>query len=75
MKFAQNMNAIQKNEFNAGGIVHVPPALCLPPARASAHVPAYVERTGRAVTKKMGDMGTARPVAVDSPILFLELTL
>jgi hypothetical protein len=54
MKFAQNMNVIQRNEFNAGGIVYVPPALCLPPACASAHVPAYVERIGKAVTKKNG---------------------
>ncbi len=75
MKFAQNMNVIQRNEFNAGGIDHVPPALCLPPARASAHVPAYVELTGRAVTKKMNDMGTVRPVAVNSLFLFLELAL
>jgi hypothetical protein len=75
MKFVQNMNAIQKNEFNAGGNVHVPPALCLPPARASAHVPAYVERTGKAITKKLNAMGTARPVAVNGLILFLELTL
>lgn len=73
MKFAQNMNVIQRNEFNAGGIVHVPPALGLPPARASAHAPAYVERTGKAVTKKMNDMGTVRPVAVNSLILFLGL--
>ena len=75
MKFAQNRNVIQRNEFNAGGIVHVPPALCLPPARASAHLPAYVEPTGKAVTKKLNDMGTVRPVAVNSLILFLELTL
>ena len=75
MKFAQNINVIQKNEFNAGGIAHVPPALCLPPARASAHVPAYVEGTGKAVTKKLKDMGTVRPVAVNSLILFLGLAL
>lgn len=75
MKFAENMNVIQRNEFNAGGIDHVPPALCLPPARASAHVPAYVERIGKAVTKKLNDMGTVGPVAVNSPILFLELAL
>ncbi len=75
MNLLQNMNVIQKNEFNAGGIDHVPPALCLPPARASAHVPAYVERTGKAVTKKLNDMGTVRPVAVNGPILFLELAL
>ena len=75
MIFAQNMNVIQKNEFNAGGIDHAPPALCLPPARASAHVPAYVEGAGKAVTKKLNDMGTMRPVAVNSPILFLGLAL
>ena len=75
MKCAQNMNVIQRNEFNAGGIDHVSSALCQPPARASAHLPAYVEHTGRPATKKMKDMGTVRPVAVNSSILFLELAL
>ena len=75
MNFTQNINVNQRNEFNAGGIVYVPPAGCLPPACTSAHVPAYVEPTGKAVTKKMNDMGTVRPVAVNSPILFLELAL
>ena len=73
MNFTQNMNVIQRNESNAGGIVHVPPAGCPPPACASANVPAYVEPTGKAVTKKMNDMGTVRPVAVNDLILFLEL--
>jgi len=75
MKCAKNTNVIQKNEFNAGGTWTMPPALCLPPARASAHVPAYVERVGRAVTKKMNDMRSVRPVAVNSHRLFLELAL
>ena len=75
MNFPQNINVNQRNEFNAGGIVYVPPALCLPPACASAHVPAYVERTGRAVTKKLNDMGTVSPVTGNSLILFSELRL
>ena len=41
---------------------------------SSAHVPAYVERTGKAVTKKKNDMRTVRPMVVNSLILFLELT-
>jgi len=75
MKFAQNMNVIQRNEFSAGGIDHVPPTLCLPPARASAYIPAYVDPTGSAVTKKLNAMGTVRPVAVNGLILFLGLAL
>ena len=75
MNFAQNINLNQRNEFNAGGIVYVPPTCCLPPACASAHVPAYVERTGKAVTKELNDMGTVRPMAVNSLILFSELRL
>lgn len=75
MNFPQNMNGPQRNEFNAGGMVYVPPTGCLPPACASAHVPAYVERTGRAVTKKMNAMGTVRPMVVNSLILFSELKL
>ena len=73
MKYAQNTNVIQKNELNAGGIVYVPPALCLPPACASAYLPAYVEPTGKAVTKKMNDLGAVRPMAVNSLISFSEL--
>jgi peroxiredoxin len=75
MNFTQNINVNQRNEFNAGGIVYVPPTCCLPPACASAHVPAYVERTGKAVTKKMNAMGTVRPMAVKSLISFSELRL
>ena len=75
MSFTQNINVNQRNEFNAGGIVYVPPAGCLLPACTSAHVPAYVERTGKAVTKKMNAMGTVRPMAVNSLILFSELRL
>ncbi len=75
MNFTQNINVNQRNEFNVGGIVYVPPTCCLPPACASAHVPAYVERTGKAVTKKMNAMGTVRPMAVNSLISFSELRL
>ncbi len=73
MNFTQNINVNQRNKFNAGGIVYVPPTGCLPPARASAHLPAYVERTGKAVTKKLNAMGTVRPMAVNSLIMFSEL--
>ena len=75
MNLPQNMNVPQGNEFNAGGMVYVLPALCLHPACASAHVPAYVERTRRAVTKKMNDMWTVSPVTGNSLILFSELWL
>ena len=75
MNLPQNMNVPQGNEFNAGGMVYVPPAGCLPPACASAHVPAYVERTGRAGTNNWGDVGTVRPMIVNSLILFSELGL
>jgi len=75
MNSTQNINVNQRNEFNAGGIVYVPPTCCLPPACASAHVPAYVEPTGKAVTKKMNDLGAVRPMAVNSLILFSELRL
>jgi peroxiredoxin len=75
MNFTQNINVNQRNEFNAGGIVYVPPTCCLPPACASAHVPAYVERTGKAVTKKLNDMGTVRPATGNSLISFSELRL
>ena len=67
MNFTQNINVNKRNEFNAGGIVYVPPALCLPTA--------YVEPTGKAVTKELNDMGTVRPMAVNSLILFSELRL
>jgi len=75
MNFTQNINVNQRNAFNAGGIVHVPPTGCLPPACASARVPAYVECTGKAVTKKMNDLGAVRPMAVNRQILFSELRL
>ena len=75
MNFTQNINVNKRNEFNAGGFVYVPPTGCLPPACASAHVPAYVERTGKAVTKKLNDMGTVSPVIGNSLILFSELRL
>ena len=75
MNFTQNINVNQRNEFNVGGTDNVPPTDCLPPACASAHVPAYVERTRRAVTKKMNDMWTVSPVTGNSLILFSELWL
>lgn len=75
MNFTQKINVNQKNELNAGGIVYVPPTGCLPPACASAHIPAYVERTGKAVTKKLNDIGPVRPMTVNSLILFSELRL
>ena len=75
MSFTQNINVNQRNEFNAGGIVYVPPTDCLPPDCASAHVPAYVERTGKAVTNKSDDMWTVSPVTGNGLILFSELRL
>ncbi len=75
MNFTQNINVNQRNEFNVGGIVYVPPTDCLPPARVSAHVPAYVERTGRAGKNNWGDVGTVRPMVVNRLILFSELRL
>lgn len=73
MNFLQKPFLLLEKEINAGGVDYVPPMVCLLPACASAIVPAYVERTGKAVTNKLDDMGTVRPVAVDGPILFLEL--
>ncbi len=75
MKSAQKIFLFLQKEFYAGGIVHVPPALCLPPAHASANVPAYVERVGKAVTNKLNDIRTVRPVTVNAPVLFLELAI
>jgi peroxiredoxin len=75
MNLPQNMNVPQRNEFNAGGMVHVPPTCCLPPVCASAHVPAYVELTGKAVTNKSDDMWTVSPVTGNGLILFSELRL
>jgi hypothetical protein len=75
MNFTQNINVNQRNEFNAGGIVYVPPAGCLPPVCASAHVPAYVDRTGKAVTNKSVDMWTVSPVTGNGLISFSELSL
>ena len=75
MNFAQNINVNQRNEFYVGGMVYVLPALCLHPACASAHVPAYVECTGGTVAKKMDDMRTVRPMSIDSLISLSELRL
>ncbi len=73
MNFAQNTNVIQKNMVNVVGTVYVPPALCLLPACASAHLPAYVEPTGVAVTNKLDGVGSVRPATVNGLILFLGL--
>ena len=70
MNFAQTMHVIQKNEYNVGGTDHVPPTVCLPPACASAHIPAYVERTGKAVTNKLDALQGMRPVMGKGLILF-----
>ena len=59
-------------QITVGGRVDVPPTLCPPPADAAAHVPAYAERTGAAVSNKSQRMGAGRPVAENSLILFLE---
>lgn len=75
MNFTQKINVPQRNEFNVGGFDHVPPALCLLPADVSAYIPAYVERTGRAGTNNWDDVGTVRPMVVNSLILFSELRL
>ena len=75
MNFTQTINVNQWNEFNVGGMVYVPPTGCLPPACASAHVPAYVERTGSAGANNWDDVGTVRPMVVNSLILFSELRL
>ena len=69
MKCAQNTNVIQKNEFNAGGIVYVPPALCLLPADVSAHIPAYVERTGKAGMHEILRERSVRPVEKNRLVL------
>jgi len=75
MNFTQNINVNPRNEFNVGGTDNVPPTGCLPPARASAHVPAYVERTGKAVTNKSDDMWTVSPVTGNGLVSFSELRL
>ncbi len=75
MKSAQKIFLFLQKKFHAGGIAHVPPAVCLPPAHASAHVSAYVERLGAAVTNKLDEIWTVRPIAGNSLILFLELAL
>ncbi len=64
-----------QKEISAGGVDHVPPAGCLPSACPSACVPAHAERTGKAVTKKLNDMGPVRPMTVNSLISFSELSL
>jgi hypothetical protein len=73
MNFPQNNHVTPMNEFNAGGVAHVPPTVCLLPARVSAYLPANVEPTGKAGTSKSGDMVPVRPVIVICLVLFLRL--
>ncbi|CAG0965299.1 hypothetical protein ANAEL_00867 [Anaerolineales bacterium] len=75
MSFPQKQIKGMKKEINAGGTDNVPPTLCPPPAHISACVPAYAERTGKAVTKKLNDMGPVRPMTVNGLISFSELRL
>jgi len=53
-------------KINVGGTEDVPPTFCLPPADASAYIPAHVERTGAAVSNKSQRTRAARPVAENS---------
>ena len=71
MNFHQKPFLQLRTKINAGGIDHVPPTLCLLPACASAHVPAYVERTGRAGTKNFHTNGTVRHVIENGFVLHL----
>jgi hypothetical protein len=73
MNFLQKPFLVLEEEINAGGIDHVPPALCLLPAHTSAHVPANVEATGMAGTNKTREMGTVTPMTVNCLILFFGL--
>ena len=72
MSFSKKQINGMKKEINAGGTDNVPPALCPPPAHVSACVPAYVERTRRAVTNATNGMGIGRHPGGNSPILFIE---
>ena len=74
MSFPQKQIKGMKKEINAGGTDNVPPTLCPPPAHISACVPAYAERTDRAVTNEMNNMGIVGHPGGNSPILFLEWT-
>ena len=73
MIFPQNNHVTPMNEFNAGGVAHVPPTVSLLPACVSAYVPANVEPLGAAGTNKSGDRVPVRPVAVDCLVSFLRL--
>ena len=59
-------------KITVGGTEDVPPTFCLPPADASAYIPAHIERLGAAILSKSQRMGDGRPVAENSLILFLE---
>jgi hypothetical protein len=72
MNTHRKRNYRPKVKINAGGTDNVPPALCPPPAYASACVPAHVERTGRAGMNENGWMGCARPLMENRPVLKWE---
>lgn len=74
MSFPRKQINGMKKEINVGGTDNVPPTLCPHPAPIPACVPAYAERTGRAVTNEMNGMGIVRHPGGNSPILFLEWT-
>ncbi len=74
MNFLQNPFLLLEKEINAGGVDYVPPMVCLLPACASAIVPAYVERTGKAVTNESNEIGSVGHPYENTPILSLELT-
>jgi len=72
MNFLQKLFLHLEKEITAGGIVHVPPSVCLLPANAPACVPAYVAPPGGATTNELGPSGTVRPFTAKGLILQLE---
>ena len=73
MIFPQNNHVTPMNEFNAGGVAHVPPTVSLLPACVSAYVPANVEPLGAAGTNKLANVVPVRPVAVHCLVWLLGL--
>ncbi len=69
MNFHQKSFLQLSAKITAGGIDYGQPTVCLLPACASAHAPAYVERTGRPGTKKLRANGSVRPVIENGPVL------
>ena len=72
MNARENSFLIPSVKINVGGIVHVPPTVCLRPAYSSAYTAAYAERTGSVRTHEL---------PVDCPVsstlsnsLFLEVS-